>query len=786
MCGFGNETVLVVKQTLIAKQKYLHRRFVLRLATTSLLAVGAACGGMSVIAQDQDDQTDEVKPAQPDSPKTGDPKAGVPDDNKQLAKKTLYFIGPKVTSERQQGPSIGPPTSILPRPLVARGSVPVPLPAPQGAVTDENVPKKEVDAPTTEGAGLGGVAGQPDGDVSLPTDGFRLPGETPDLTDAGAAQTPDGSLGPDVGPGPDGGGGPDSVGGIQEGSLQRIDPSGLAVQGLANPIETVWQGYGRADIKIFLDQLAQPSFSPALTRLAGSIAGSGFSLPAPSGRDDILKIIEARLGVFEATANATAYVNLIEGLPSDGDWSALSRQFARVHLLKSELTDACLIAEAERERDADPYWLRLAAFCMAATGNRTGVDFQLGILEETTQVEPIFYQLLDQILIEAEQPPGAVLSERISIEGALHADILTVAMARLARTNVTAIAAKDLDPLAIPLLLENPSLSIEAQSMLVAFLIERGIGGGEAMAAFARSITLQDGEAQAALSFAAQATRVPAEHGRPGAAADQAQLTVAIPDTDSDAPVVDENRLQTTLLALIAGAGSDAQKIPAFNYFWQRAENSGKQAAIAPVIAALTQPGGFTERDQLTPDVRASLARSATLSGDEQRTNGWSRGLRTSVAGQNPDVDKALIALWPLLAVGEDQLAVNSANRLALWWQQQQAAGPQAFERANLLFSLTDAVGGTVPEGLWLTIADGPTAFDGVMISPALWRKFEINVQREDPLAALSSLYQLLSEVSPADLPPAISGVLISGLMRLGFEDTAKALALEILISQKL
>ncbi len=766
-----------MKQTLIAKQKYLHRRFVLCLATASFLAIGTAVAGISVSAQDQDDQADEVEQAQPDDPQTGDLESDISDDNKRPTKKTLYFIGPKVTSERQQGPSIGAPTSILPKPLVAKGSVPVPLPVPQDAVADENIPKTEVDIPTNEGVGPSGTVGQPDGDENRSIGGIQLLGERQDPTDAGAEQTPDG------GPGPDGGTGPDAVGGIQEGSLERIDPSGLAVQGLANSIETVWQGYGRAEIKIFLDRLAQPSFSPALTRLAGSIAGSGFSLPAPSGQDDIIKIIEARLGVFEASANATAYVNLIEGLPSDVDWSALSRHFVRAHLLKSELTDACLIAEAERERDVDPYWLRLAAFCMAATGNRIGVDFQLGILEETTQIEPIFYQLLDQILIEAEQPPGAVLSERISIEGALQADVLTVAMARLARAKVTAIAAKGLNPLAIPLLLENPSLSIEAQSMLVAFLIERGIGSGEAMAAFARSITLQDGEAQAALSFAAQAAQILADQGPIDAVADRTQLIVATPD--AEVPVVDENRLQTTLLALIAGAGTEAQKIPALNYFWQRATDNGKQAAFAPVIAALTQPGGFAELADLTADLRANLARSATLSGNEQRANDWSRGLRTSVAGQNLEVDKALIALWPLLAVGEDQLAVNSANRLALWWQQQ-VAGPQAFERANLLFSVMDAAGGAVPEGLWLTIADGPTAFEGVMISPALWRKFEINVQREDPLAALSSLYQLLSEVSPADLPPAISGVLISGLKRLGFEDTAKTLALEILISQKL
>ena len=743
-----------MKQSLVSKQKHSHRLFIYCLTIAGLLALSAIFASSQVTAQDEGDQTEEAKSA--DNPDAD--KQPVKPEEEKPKKKTLYFIGPKFTSERQQGPSIGVPISILPKPLVVKGSVPVP--APEEGASKENAL-----------SGEGGVPGQKaDGldDIDRIVDRAQLPGYADGLPSPGAEETPSNQSVAD------------GANGIQEGSLERIDPSGLAVQGLANPIDTVWQGYDRADIKLFLERLAQPSFSPTLTRFASSIAGSGFSLPAPSNQDDIIQIIEARLAVFAATANTSAYVSLLEGLPSDGDWSALSRHIARAHLLKSELTDTCLIAEAERVKDADPYWLRLAAFCMAATGNRFGVDFQLGILEETTVLEPVFYQLLDQILVEAEQPPGALLSERIAIDGALQADILTVAMARLARAKVSAVAAKDLNPLSIPLLLENPSLSIEAQSMLIAYLIERGIGGGDAMAAFARSITLQEGEAQLALTLSAQADQSVADVGAEGAV-----LAAGKPEADVDVQVVGDNRLQTTLLALIAGAGTDAQKIPALNYFWQRAGDGGKQAAVAPVLTALLPPGGFGDAGQITPDVRAKLARSATLSGDDRTANGWSRGLRTSVAGQNPAVDEALIALWPLIALGEDHLAVDSANRLTLWWQQQ-AKSPEASGRANLLYSLTDAAGGNVPEALWLELAEGPTAFDGVTISPALWRKFETNVQAEDPLAALSSLYQLLSEVSPADLPAAISGVLVSGLRRLGFEETALALALEILISQKL
>ncbi len=742
----------LIKQSKAIKLRCFHSLFIVGLTIFGVIAVGG-----SVVSSQAGAQDESAAPQDPDAAAQEKPTPEKPTQEKPV-KKTLYFIGPKLTSERQQGPSIGVPTSILPKPLVAIGSVLVP--APLEGVDNAGPPQSDADSQLDA-----------TGQLNLETEPARGSGNPLDRDVPADAQPTDQFREADE----------DN---IQAGFLERIDPSGLAVPGIVGSIDTVWQGYDRATIQLFLERLALPTFSPTLTRLASSIAGSSFSLPAPDGQDDILKIIEARLAVFRATANADAYVGLIDSLPADGDWTGLAHHTARAHLLKGELTDACLIAETERIEDTDPYWLRLAAFCMAGAGNRTGVDFQLGILEETVELGSVFYQLLDQILVEAEQLPGTVLSEPVTIDGALQADILTVAMARLAKAKVLEIAAIDPDPLSIPLLLENPALSVEAQSMLISYLIERGIDKSDAIAQFSRSIVLQDGEVETALAFSTAAGRATADVA--GDIVDSADADAnADSEQDLAAQAVDEVRLQTTLLAVFAGAGTSEQQLLAFNHLWQRAVANGKQAAIAPILANLTRGGKFARGDALTPEIKGYFARALMLSAGEPAANGWSRGLRTSVAGQDPAVDQALIALWPLLALGEDYFAVDSANRLELWWAQQ-TENPDGFKQANLLFSLTGAVGGDVSEALWRKLSEGPSAFDGVMISPALWREFELNVRAQDPLAALSALYQLLGEVSPADLPPAVSGVLISGLMQLGFEETARALALEILISQKL
>jgi len=759
----------ILKQSTAIKLRWLDRLIAANLATLGVIVVVGSLVSSPAGAQDENAAPQDTDAAQEQHVDTStNPEALAQAKalqekaaKEKLTKKTLYFIGPKLRSERQQGPSIGAPTSILPKPLVAKGSVLVPPPVEN--TVDGSLAQSRSDFPLETNSRL---------DLDAPADaqpGDQSSGQTNEQTNE-QTRDPFGEADSDV---------------IQEAILERIDPSGLALPGIAFPIDTVWQGYDRTTIQLFLQRLSRPTFSPTLTRLASSIAGSSFSLPPPNGQDDILKVIEARLAVFRATANASAYVGLIEGLPVDGDWSALAHHTARAHLLTGELTDACLIAETERTEDTNPYWLRLAAFCMAASGNRAGVDFQLGILEETNELDPVFYQLLDQILVEAEQPPGAVLLDPVTLDGALQADILAVAMARLARAKIPEIASKGLDPLSIPLLLENPALSIEAQSLLVSYLIERGIDKSDATAKFARSIVLQEGELEAALAFSTVSDQAMAD------AEGDTDVDVASTDTDEDsgqglAPqVVDEDRLQTTLLAVFAGAGTPEQQLLAFNHLWRRAATSGKQAAIAPILAELANGDNFARGNAMTPDTRGYLARASMLSAGGQAANGWSRGLRTSVAGQDPAVDEALISLWPLLALGEDQFAEDYAARLALWWARHPKA-PDDFKQANLLASLTDAVGGGVSEALWQELADGPAAFDGVVISPALWRKFETNVRAQDPLAALSSLYQLLGEVGPADLPPAVSGVLISGLMQLGFGDTARALALEILISQKL
>lgn len=734
--------------------------FLYRILASGLLLCGAASVAFAVQDQQQDQQQDQDQPVEtaeaPELPETTGIAVSAAANDGKSNRRTLYFLGPRVAQERQQGPSVGAPISILPQPFVAVGSLSVPEPP---AVQDEEDASAllvdDNDGVVTESAD--DVVQQPElPPGTVETDGQTSPAD--ELTQAGEEQPADVFD-------------PLAIDGFSEGTLTRIDPSGLPVSLEGRELDTVWQGYDRATIKEFLDLIARPSQSPTLANFASAIASSRFDLPIPENDDDIIDLIEARLSVFQSQADRQGYVALIDALPTDRDWTSLAHHFARAHLLKGQLPDACQIAETERANDQDTYWLRLSAFCQAAAGNRAGVDFQLGILEETTNVDQIFYQMIDQILVEAEQPPGTVLPPIVALESPLPADILTASMVRLARISVAEIDAVNVNPLAVPLLLENPLLSRSAQSTLIEYLVARGVADGEMVSTFVRSAEITEEELDATRIWLS--SLVEGDEGE-DTAENAEEATVAAPFETAD--------LQAALLKLVFLQQDDASL--ALQQYWKQSAERNQLPGVAPVLKDLVSASNVTT-GLADPRSIAIFARAALLAEDEAVADAWIRRLRISVAGEDADVDQALISLSPLLDSGkwgETDTQVTVSQR----WLMLNADLNARYREANLLFSLLESLDETVPTDMWALLNSGPVLFEGGSISPSVWRAYLISLNDGDPIASLSMIYKIMSEVGPGDMPPAMAGSIVRGLYQLGFEAAARALALEILISQKI
>lgn len=676
-------------------------------------------------------------------------------------RRTLYFVGPRARAQRQLGPGIGSPKSILPTPFAPRGSLSVPAVDNADALSpDEAIIQQEQIA-------LEGSVSSPDGLENL--DASLLPTEQqpqlvePELEDV--QDDPFGEL-------------------FQEGALERLDPSGIPVNiGVdAYGVETVWQGYNRAEIIAFLERIENPTFSPALSRLASAVASSRLMLPEPEQDSDIIDMLSARLGVFEAFADVSAYTALIDALPIDRDWTALAQHQAHAHLLKGELPDACVVAESQRAIDINAYWVRLSAFCMAAVGDRAGVDFQLGILEETRSLDTTFYQLLDQILIEAEQPTGAVIPQPTVLSAPMPADIVSAAMARLARVEINDVDLNNANLLAVPMLLQNPSISSLAKVKLLDALLSRGVADATLMSSAAENFPIDD--VLLGSLFSVSDDDVPLADGVDDISS---QVEAEVEDTPQDDQLEEASDTfkQMTLLAAIAQQTDDAPQ--ALARFWQNNAANGTLAKFASTVDMLTKP---VVQESDTAEAVGVAIRAAAMTGGDAFAERI-LALRTQAAGTDAAKDAALVRLWPLIAIADapsEQLAISNvydATAFERWWQSM-GDDESKFIIANSVLTAMDGLGFDVPDNVWAVIVGGPAVFEGGSISPSLWRALEQSAVAQDPVATLTAFYALYSEVGAKDIPPSVVGVLINSLRSVGFGATAKAIVFDILISQGL
>ncbi|MCJ9430487.1 hypothetical protein [Kordiimonas marina] len=674
---------------------------------------------MAVSAQDQ-----TPKPAEPQKPVVQTPAVQDPDKPKET-----YFLGGTPKPKRQEGPAIGAPKSILPKPFVAPGSVKVP-PAPASAAT-----------PDMAAAGQAQTADQQAGQQT---------GQPPVQDQAVAPAQAETETGTPISDEP-----------LVEGSLSTLDPSGVSVlSGTVadgtQPVAaatvvgypaTFWQGYSRSQVETALKAVVKAAASPESRQIADRLVRSPMALPAPQNDADITSFIATRLDLLEQLGDVDGYVALIDALPKGRDWTALARHITNADLLEGRLPDACSRAEAVRATDSNPYWVRMAAFCHAANGDRTGVDFQLGILEEVTKVPKSFYQLMDRILVEAEQPKGTVLPPASALGEPLRVDLLEMAMARLAKVKVAALSLEDVNPLAVHGTLALPGVDQGAKADLMSLALQKGWVGGQAFADFARAFQPTD--------------------------ADRAELTG---ETEGDQFITD-----VVLAHTAATAANAPDRVAALKKAWDRAVRVERVLAEAPGLYRLTA-------DMIaSPDDGAAapaLARAAMLDRANPEKGGWFRLMRATPQDAEGQLGDALINTWPLMlvATGDSSLPPITLDRLHSWWLAQ-GNEPTRFGRASLMFTILDALGYTVPDTAWSWLEAGDVHTEHTAPSAAIWRRLLVAGAEGNKPQVLETALKLISDGGPSAVSPALAGSLIATLRSAGFEKEARALATEMLVA---
>lgn len=697
-------------------------------------ATGASAGmqasAQSGSAQSQDEAPDQSAEQAPAPEKVQAPETVKPPQKREAGLSVVRpYLGRQPAVPRQKGPVVGRAVSILPEPYVAPGSV---------AVPDIAAPERPV---AGDGADVPAVNGETAPEPSL-ADGSESQADDVQASDLVAGQESSQgdtqALNPSVGQ--------DFDTGFQSATLDDLDPSLEAVQGLdqsAGSEQSLWQGYQHADAAARITAYAALSTRPAVRRLLKDIALGSFDLEPSDTQTGPTALLKARLALLEAIGDRTGYQSLIDGLPADQDWTELEHERARAALYGGDLVSACDLAQQARGRDSDSFWLKIGIICSAARGDRSTVDFQLGILEEAGPVAPGFYELSDLILVEAEQGTAglAVLSNPLPL------DSLSVAMVRLAKAQVTAVDLEGASPLGLDAALTLPGLTEAAFADLVAGSLQSGAVDPASLAGVLRSRTLSE---------------------------DQTVALFVNAEADPSFTV------DLQLLTLLGNESTDpVDRQSAFRFVWLRSAAQGLLPGLAPVMVDLAQ--------DLPPTGDAFDAlrlRAALMAGADIDAARYLSGLRATGTEDAPVRAHALVASLPLVVLARLEGAPTfDAGSFELWHENRSASAlsalPAVAGQTQLMVALLEGVGQPVDERHWFMV-ESDLAPAAKAAHPALWRRLLEARRSEDYPKMLEAALGLLAGGSALELSPAMLTSLLFTLSGAGFSDMADQIALAL------
>ena len=647
-----------------------------------------------------------------------------------------YFLGEQQSGPQLDGPSVGDPLPITPEPYLEPGSLA--LPEPQEPIIE---PGQEADTTTADGIDQATITSSEGEDPApIETQEDALKAEAFDAAGVNAAAT---GLS------------------FEEAALASFDPSLQAValpganrEGVLTAF--LWDGMSRGQAIKTLGNLGGRTGSLSLRAFARNLAMGNFSLPPSEDAGQVTDLFRARLALLEQIGATSAYIALVNSLPRGRDWTELARERSRAYLLGGRLADACAVANTARAQDRDSYWLKIAAFCAAVRGDRTQVDFQLDILATIESPGGVFYALIDHLTLVAEsEASGVAPPVPEPLDEPLPTTVLLVAMARLAKMNVTAFAPESLEPLALEPALGLPDLAPDVRASLLRTAMQEGLVSYEVMQAFVNGI-----EASAATS-------------------DGLLETTSAFGVDG----VDLAALARLLITVRDSARQDLQ-LTALETLWGGATVSGLELQLAPLIA--------DQLDQLSPQPlvgqqAAIIARVMLVAGRRTQAQAWFDALRAAPAGQDLARDTALTALAPLMAgVGLMDIDRLSADPTR-WWDVSSfpTGNPQdaITQRAGLLLSLLETRGRTIPETYWQALESRAKHSLGPVPQPALWRHFLRAAHYGHRADMFGALYQMVSAFGIQAVPAILAGSIDGQLRRQGMDPMADSLAFEMLVA---
>ncbi len=525
--------------------------------------------------------------------------------------------------------------------------------------------------------------------------------------------------------------------GIEVGALGAMDPSSIGL--LDGPADgslgvAMWSGTPRPVIERLLPRLPMATGSAVMHDLARRLLLTSAQVPggATSG-PSLLAVRIERLAAGGLLDDVNQLLRLASPKLSDPE---LARARMNGLLLSGDNAGACDIARGMIEADADAIWQKVVAFCLALNGETAKVELYAQLLREIGHRDEVFYNLL---AVLTNQPAPAVDSLPSPLP-------LHLAMLRAARQAIPEDAVHDARPMVLRAIATSPN----ATTRLRLAAAERAAARHALPVDALRQIYL-------GLRFTPEdrANAVDRARQLPGPEGNALLLQVAQIESQ---PL---GRARTIDAARTAGGGGDLAA-----------------RVHLPLLRDL-------EPTEALSWFAAAGGRAAATAGDMATAFAWLDSAQRHASLENADAVRAVIALWPVVQVGDPERRLPYSDEVRQnWWKALQAwDAPARFALAQRYYTLLRALAYPLPEAAWEELYDGPLGETAPVPAPAL--RFALSRAAAQGRVGETVLLALLAlgPDGPARAGAVTLGDVVSALAAVGLSADAHAVAREAMLA---
>jgi len=465
-----------------------------------------------------------------------------------------------------------------------------------------------------------------------------------------------------------------SGGGVQFGNLQSIDPdtAGTLTAEQGGFGADMWRGTPRALVERLLPQLPVNSSSVVMRdlmrRMLLSIAR------VPEGKSKGVSLVAIRVKLLAAMGDPVAVNTLLNATPGRSTNAELTRIETETRFLANDNARACALAGGQIRDQNDPFWQKVFFFCQAMAGEHDKAALGISIMRESGEKDEVFFSLIDSL--STGTPP--VLTT-LAFPSPLH-----LAMARVAKAKLPSDVISSNRPGVLRTIAISPNAPVELRLEAAERAESAGALPVDSLRQLYSSVSFSENDLANPLS------RAEIEGG---------PMTRALLYHTSLIQTVPTAQAEVVARALDLG------------------RQEGRYASVVRVfLPVLKRIPPSAELLWFAPEA----VRGLLLAGEKISAEAWFALMRAS-ALFNKETSETITRLMPIVRLmGSSEADEWNTSKLSSWWETVKER-KTATEDAALLYSLFDALGEPVPEASWAKLVTAKNRRTVNLPNPALW-----------------------------------------------------------------